>query len=123
MANYRIARLESLFKEEISDIIRNEIKNIDFGLTSITRVVLSGDLRHAKVYVSIFDKENKQRYIIQYLNKQARFMKGIVGRRIRMRHVPDIDFIHDKTMEEADHIFKLMEDIKKESVQKNSAGT
>ena len=122
MPKHRIARLESLLKREISDIIRREIKDVEFGLITVTKVMLSGDLQHAKVYVSIYDKEDKQRQLLKHLNKSSGFVKGIVGRRVRMHYVPDIDFIHDKSMEEADRILKIMEDIKKESAQRNSPG-
>jgi len=122
MPKYRLARLESLLKREISDIIRREINDVEFGLTTITKVILSGDLQHAKVYVSIYDKEDKQQQLMRHLKNSSRFVKGIVGRRVRMRYVPDIDFIQDKSMEEADRIFKIMQDIKKESAQKDSPG-
>jgi ribosome-binding factor A len=122
MTGHRLARLESLFKREISDIIRNEIKNVDFGLITITKVMLSGDLRYAKVYVSIYDKEPKQKKAMEILKRYSGFVKGIIGRRISIHHIPDINFIHDKSMEEASRIFQIMQDIKKESAQKNSAG-
>ncbi|MBL7171119.1 MAG: 30S ribosome-binding factor RbfA [Candidatus Omnitrophica bacterium] len=122
MPKYRIARLESLLKREISDIIRREIRDVEFALTSVTKVILSGDLQHAKVYVSIYTEEPKQKEVMQKLKKRSRFVKGIVGRRVRMHYVPDIDFIHDKSMEEADRIFKIMQDIEKESAQRNSPG-
>lgn len=114
MPKHRLPRLESLFKVEISDILRREIKDVDFGLTSVTRVIISGDLRHAKVYISIYGDESKQKEIMQVLKKCSRFVKGLIGRRIRMHHVPEIEFIHDKSMEEASRIYQIMQDIKKE---------
>lgn len=123
MTRYRLARLESLLKEEISDIIRNEIKGFDFCLTTVTRVILSGDLRHSKVYISIYGEEAVQKMAMQKLRDYSRFVRKIVGNRVRMRYTPEISFIQDKSMEEANNIFKIMNDIKKGSVKRDNQGT
>lgn len=110
---HRIARLESVLKKEIADIISHEI-NIDFGLTTVTKVILSGDLRHLKAYISVYGEEAKQKRVLTQIRNHTGFVRGLIGRRIRMRYIPEIDFIHDKSMEEVTHIFKLLQDIQKE---------
>jgi ribosome-binding factor A len=123
MVQYRLARLESLLKEEIADIIKRDIREVDFGLTSITKIIISRDLHLAKVYVSIYGDDAKQNSIMQKLRASSRLVRKGIGSRIRLRYTPEIEFIQDNSMEEAIQIFKIMQDIKKKSAKRDIPST
>lgn len=119
MVQHRLARLESLLKQGMADILEREIKDLTPGLVTITRVILSRDLRHAKFYLSIYGSEEAQDRAMVVLTNKAKRVRGLISRRVKMRYTPEIAFIHDKSMEEASHILKLMKDIERESAERD----
>lgn len=107
----RHERLEQDVKIALSDIIMNEVKEPSVtGLISVTDVKITPDQKYAKVYVSIFGKENKNR-VIGALKKATGFIKKELGRRVRMRNMPDITFGLDNSMEYGEHMDKVIKEV------------
>lgn len=119
MTQFRMERLESLMKEELSDIISREMADSGAGLITITKILFSKDLQHTKVFVSIYAEEAKQKKAMRKLKQASGFIKGIIGQRIRMRYVPEINFIQDRSLEEASRIFEIMQDLKEKRSKKD----
>lgn len=109
MSKQRAQRVAERIKEEVSDILHLEIK--DPGLvkmTSVTSVEVSRDLSFAKIYVSIFGNTEEQKNIIKILTKAASFVRLELGKRIRLRHVPEVEFRLDRSLEYGAHIDKVL---------------
>ena len=107
----RHERLEQDVKIALSDIIMNEVKEPSVtGLISVTDVKITPDQKYAKVYVSIFGKENKNK-VIEALKKATGFIKRELGRRVRMRNMPDITFELDNSMEYGEHMDKVIKEV------------
>ncbi len=106
----RGGRVGEAIKEEISDIIRNELKDPRVGFASITRVEVSRDLRHAKVFVSVFGDEAQKAETIRGLESAAGFIRSEIGKRIRLHHTPEIVFRLDESIEHAVRIAKILRD-------------
>jgi len=105
MSRVRNQRIAGSIKEEVSDILRLEIK--DPGLvkmTSVTSVDVSRDLSYAKIYVSIFGNNEEQENILKILAKASGFIRLELGKRIRLRHIPELVFRLDNSMEYGAHI-------------------
>jgi ribosome-binding factor A len=101
MKEIRLRRVESLLKEKISDIImKNELKDprLDVFIT-LSRVLVSKDLKLAKVYVSYMGDEETHTTIVEVLNNAAGFIQKLLGRRIRLRHTPKLVFYVDHSLE------------------------
>ena len=112
----RHERLEQDVKIALSDIIMNEVKEPSVtGLISVTGVKITPDQKYAKVYVSVFGKTNKKK-VIDALKKATGFIKKELGRRVRMRNMPDITFELDDSMEYGAHMDKVI----KEVIEKDS---
>lgn len=122
MTHYRIDRLREQMKAEISDILRREMKDPRLGFVSVTDVEMSQDLRHAKVYVSILGDEAAKRETIAALQGAVGFVRTEIGRRIRLRHTPEIVFKLDESIERGARIFELLEQIKGEAVSEGKGG-
>ena len=90
------------------------IKDPRIGLVTITRVSLTDDLRLAKVYFSVIGGEDDRQRNLEGLNSARGFIKREVGRRIRLRHVPEIVFNYDPSLDYADHIDRLMRELDQE---------
>ena len=95
----RHERLEQDVKVALSDIILREVKNTSVtGLISVTDVKITPDQKYAKVYISIFGKQNKQK-VIDALKRASGFIRSLLGKRVRMRNIPELNFVIDDSME------------------------
>jgi ribosome-binding factor A len=110
----RVDRLTQLFKDEIGQIIQQEIKDTRLGFITITGVKLTPDLRQAWVYFSVLgDKINKEK-ASQGLKSASGYIKRLIGQRIKMRYTPEIEFELDETWDKMKHIENILDKIRKE---------
>ena len=125
--NYRIAKVSSLLKKEITLIMQNELDNelISEHFVNISKIDLSVDFQHCKIYItsSAEDKVNTQ--IVESLNIAKSLIRHNLGKRIEMRRVPDIIFKNDIIMDKGLSVLKLLEDLKNKknhtNVEENNA--
>ncbi len=109
----RSERVSRLLKEEVSRIIRQEIKDPRVGFVTVTGVDVSADLRHANIFISIYGDDESVEKSMEGLNKSASFIRREIGERIKLRYVPAIHFKYDESIERASRIFKSINEIKK----------
>lgn len=116
----RHERLEQDVKIALSNIITYEVKEPSVtGLISVTDVKITPDQKYAKVYISIFGKQNKQK-VIDALKKATGFIKLELGKRVRMRNIPSIIFELDDSIEYGDHMDKLIDEVIRNDEEKHS---
>jgi len=110
--NFRIKRLASQFREEITQIIQHEIKDprVLEHFVTITDVEVFQDLTQAKVFVSIIDEHKFK--VLEGLNHTSGFIRSILGKRLSLRKIPKLDFFLDDTPESAARMIKKIEEIK-----------
>jgi ribosome-binding factor A len=97
-------------QREISDIMHRRIKDPRIGFCTIMRVDVSDDLRHAKVYASIMGTESQQKSTLKGLKSAAGFIRREIGRRIALRHTPEIVFVLDRSVDDSLRIAQLIEE-------------
>ena len=110
----RLNRIDEEMKKEISHIITYDLKDPNItGLISVTKVKVSGDLKYAKVYVSMLNaKDNKQ--VLAALKKSAGFVRTEVAKRINLRTTPEIIFIFDDSIEYCERIDTILKNVIKD---------
>ncbi len=113
MPDHRSERLQELIKEEFSDIVRRELKDPRIGFISVTDVELSSDYSHAKVFISVFGDPEIQKKAMAGLESAKGFIRTELGKRIHLRHTPDLQIIADNSIERGAKIMKLLEEVKK----------
>jgi ribosome-binding factor A len=114
MSFERISRISEEFKREISDIIKNDIRDPRIAeFTSIISVDVTKDLRYAKVFVSILGDEKQKNDTLAGLKSAAGYIRKEMGRRVQLRYTPEIIFELDNSIEHGIYISKLIEDAKK----------
>ncbi len=106
--NWRQDQLGEVIARELSDLIRTRMKDPRVGFASITDVDLSGDLRHAKVFVSVMGSEEEQRATINGLNHATGFLRHELAQRLTVRHTPDIHFRLDESIAHGAHVLDLI---------------
>ena len=113
MSNIRANRVAEQMKIEISDIINNKIKDPRIGFLTITDVEVTGDLQQAKVFFTVLGEEEERENTLLGLNKANGFIRSEIGRRIRLRKVPEISFEYDVAFEYGSHIDELLRNLEK----------
>jgi ribosome-binding factor A len=109
---HRIERVNSLIREELSDLLRRDIKDPRIGsFVAITEVVTTPDLRHAMVYVSYFGTAEEKHETIDALTAASGFLHRELIKRLQMRHVPDLSFQWDDSIERGNRILQLIDQV------------
>ena len=106
----RLDRVNELLRTEISQLLVRQIKDPRLsGVISVTRVSATSDLRTARVYISVMGEEETKRTALDGIQSAASFLRRELRDRIALRHTPFLTFELDESMEEADHILRLMD--------------
>lgn len=105
----RIERLNELLREEISRLLRTELKDPRVAAVTVTGVRTSSDLSSATVYVTTPGAESGEE-AIEGLRHAAGFVRGRLGRELRLRRIPELRFVEDRTLEHARRIEALLEE-------------
>ncbi len=125
MSTLRAERVASLIKEEVSDIITKVLEHENVGFWTVTGVRVSSDLRHAKIYISIYGDKVTQQNTIRKIESLKKTIRSRLGSRLRLRFIPEIEFYLDDTLEHVDRINALLKQIEQEKNDKkgDDAGT
>ena len=108
----RTDRVNEQLREEISTILARQIKDPRLkGVISITRVVTSGDLRSARVFISVMGRQKTKKAALDGIQSAATFLRRELRDRINMRHTPFLTYELDDSLEEADQVLRLMDKI------------
>ena len=109
----RMARVSALIKREVSQMLLHGIKDerVGAGMVSITDVDVSGDLQHAKIFVSIYGTDEAKKETMAGLQSAAPFVRSQLGSRIRLRRTPEVMFTEDTSLERGDRIMDLLNKI------------
>ena len=100
----RLQRVNQLIREEISHLIQRELKDPRLGFVTVTEVDVAKDLRTAKVYVSVLGSETQWQSSLRALESARGFIRSWLLPRLRLRAVPHLTFLPDRSMAHAAHI-------------------
>jgi ribosome-binding factor A len=105
----RTDRVNELLREEISGVVRDELRDPRIGgLVSITRVDVSPDLRRANAWVSVLGTEAERAGTMAALESARPFVRKQLSRRLSLRVTPDVQFVRDPSLEEGQAMTDLM---------------
>ena len=110
----RVEKLQELIKQEMSKMLLKEIKDPRIGFVTVTDVEMTGDLREAKIYVSIMGNEEKVKESLEGLQSALGFIRREIGKRVRLRFTPTISFALDTSLDYSEHIQKLLLQVNQE---------
>lgn len=110
MASHRLERVSHQIKDELSLIFLNKFHDKKFGLITVTNVKVTPDLREAKIYLSVFEKEFREELLLK-VNELKGFIRTELAQRVRLRFVPDLFFFIDDTLDYVEKIEKLFKEI------------
>ncbi len=108
----RRLQVGEFLREELSDIIRRDVKDPRIGFFSVTGVTVSGDLRTAQVFVSVLGTDEERVATLAALRSATGFVRHQLRPRLRMRQIPELDFRDDRSMEYAEEIARTLQSLK-----------
>ena len=106
----RVSRVAELVKREVSQMLLHGIKDdrVGAGMVSVTDVDVSGDLQHAKIFVSIYGTEEAKEETMAGLKSATGYVRSELGQRIRLRRTPEVVFIEDLSIERGTKVLSLL---------------
>jgi len=113
--SFRLSRLAEEIKREVTDILRLQLKDPRISkFTSITDVEVSKDLRHAKMFVSVFGSEADRSRTLEGLKSASGFIRSELGKRIRLRYLPQLSFYLDSSIQQGIKISQIIREVRNE---------
>ncbi len=112
--NRRVSRVAELIRREVSQMLLNGIKDdrVGTGMVSVTDVDVSGDLQHAKIYVSIYGSDEAREETMAGLKSATGYVRSELGSRVRLRRTPEVIFLEDRSIERGNKVLSLLNQIK-----------
>ena len=114
MGQLRVEKVQEFIKQEISKIILTELKDPRVGFATVTQVEATGDLRSAKIYISLMGSDEQKADTWKGLQSSLGYMRSEIGKRIRMRITPELSLHIDESLNYSAHIQELLIKIKQE---------
>ena len=108
----KIDRINSNMIKEISYVLQNEVKDHNIKFVTITDVRVTNDLSFAKVYYTVLD-DTKRKETDKALKQASGFIRKKLCERIDIRHMPELEFVYDESIEYGTNIEKIIENLKK----------
>jgi len=113
---HRIQRVNSLIRQEISELLQRQVKDPRLGnFVAVTEVSLSPDLRYAKVFVSCIGSEEEKQTTLSGLIAASGFLRNQLAKRLRLRRIPELNFHWDDSIERGAHLLQLIDEVSADS--------
>jgi ribosome-binding factor A len=108
MKKHRLERVAEVVREVAAETILFELRDPRVKMVTVTRAEVSGDLQHAKVYVSVMGSEREAQLTLHGLTSAAGFVQKKLADRLTTRYVPAISFVLDKGVKNALEVARLL---------------
>jgi len=120
---HRIERVNSLIRQGISELLQRQVKDPRLGsLVAITDVSTSPDLRYAKIFVSRIGSEEEKQETLSVLAAASGFFRNELAKRLRLRHIPELSFQWDDSIERGDYLLQLIDEVSSDSSTEQHRG-
>jgi ribosome-binding factor A len=116
----RTEKVAEEIKHQIAGVLSRDLAEPDLGLVTVTRVVISADLKLAKIYLSFLGNRQSVTDCIEKINFRKGNIKMHLGSKLRLKYTPEIYFYHDDTSEYADKIERIIKTFRKANDEEDS---
>ena len=123
----RVERVAALVRREVSELIASGIRDerVHHGMVSVTAVDVAGDLQHCRIFVSVLGSEEDRRLVLTGLKAATPYVRGELGRRLKLRRTPEVVFQLDEGLERGTSVLSLLHRLEEERQERGAipAGT
>lgn len=116
----RTERVSEEIKHRMNSAMSKDLMEIHAGLVTVSRVIMSPDLKIAKVYVSFLANKEPAEKLVERINNRKSHIRFLLGKQLTLKYTPELIFFHDDSMEYADKINKLLNEVKKNESKEKS---
>jgi len=113
MPSLRLQRVRELLKREIGEVIRREFQVSEAGLITVNDVDVAGDLKSARVFISILGNPEQQRQGLVLLRRQRKRIQGLVGGAVILKYTPRLQFLVDDSVARGNRVLEIIEELEK----------
>ncbi len=114
---YRIERVNNLIRQEISELLRRQVKDPRLGgFVTVTAVSTSPDLRYGKIFVSRIGNEVEKQEILSALAAASGFFRNELAKRLKLRRIPQLSFQWDDSIERGAHLLELIDHVSRHDI-------
>ena len=110
--SHRSERVADLIRQELALLLEREVKDPRVGFVTVTRVMVTRDLRSARVFVTILGDEPQKQDSLKGLAAAQGFLRHELSQRLGLRHTPSLEFLLDKGVESEERIEQLLREIR-----------
>ena len=114
MSSQRPTRVGDQIREEIAELLAREVHDPGIGFLTITHVSVTADLQLARVNYTTLGDQKARKDSQKALERATPFLRRQLGRRLRLRRIPELQFYFDESVERGDRIERLLQEIKAE---------
>ena len=114
----RSQRIQELLLEEISKLLQDGLKDPRIGFATLTRVEVSDNLKHAKIFVSVMGSEKDKTDSLNALKNAKGFIRNTLGKNLYLKYLPELEFKKDENAEHVEKITRILNDLHTESNSK-----
>ena len=105
----RTDRVGDQIRMEIADILMRRVKDPRVGFVTVTAVDVTPDLKHAWVYVTVLQDGAQEAKTMSALSRAGGFIRGVLGRRLKLRYVPELTFVKDTSVDRVARVLHLLD--------------
>lgn len=114
MSELRVRKIQEFIKQEVGSMLLRDLKDPRLGFITVTGVKLTGDLREAVIYVSLFGRNREKAESMEALNQAKGFIRKELGKRLQIFHTPSISFEEDTSLDYSMRIEGLLKTVRRE---------
>lgn len=119
----RTEKVAEEIKHKLNVAMAPDLQELNLGLVTISKVIVSPDLKIAKTYLSFLGNKLSVKECLKLITERKPHIRFLLGKQLTFRYTPDLLFFHDDTIEYADHIEKILKSIKKPDTETRSEDT
>ena len=118
----RAERVSDQIRMEIADILTRRVKDPRVGFVTVTAVDVTADLKQAWVYVTVLQQGGQENETMDALTRAEGFIKGELGRRLKLRYVPELTFVKDTSIDRVNRVLNLLDEVRPKPAASQDAG-
>jgi ribosome-binding factor A len=111
---HRTEKVAEEIKHKLNSAMSKDMMELHLGLVTISKVMMTSDLRIARVYVTFLGNKEPIEKCMEKINIRKKHIRFLLAKHLKMKYIPDLNFYYDDTLDYADKINKLLNEVKKE---------
>jgi ribosome-binding factor A len=114
----RPTRVGEQIREDLAELLAREVHDPGIGFLTITRVDVTPDLQNARVYYTTLGDARARKESVRALERATPFLRRQLGRRLRLRRIPELQFFFDESIERQDRVERILQELDAERTER-----